>query len=233
MKKVVPLPEWKKGGTCYSSNTTTSAPHFVANAARQVGPLFRLWLEVLKRSPQLIIGARICRGSIAWLIFPGSTAAATHDYLSFTPANLWGWANVPSVKHNPYRADFATRPIFGNGAAVFLRDASKVSQLDWLLWRGATWSYVAYIAVGAFALRRKNRAALSMAAIVAAQQLMVLSDNPVQLFRYMATPLFIGPMLIPLFCARNRQPPEAATSDQPDGDGASAGTTVLTGARSA
>ena len=52
-----------------------------------------------------------------------------------------------------------------------------------------------------------------MLGIVAGQQLMVLADNPDQLFRYMATALFIGPMLIPLFLARNRQPPKVDTPD--------------------
>jgi hypothetical protein len=67
--------------------------------------------------------------------------------------------------------------------------------------------------VAAFARRRKDWAILSMAAIVAGQQLMVLADNPDQLFRYMATALFVGPMLIPLFLARNRQLPQVGTPD--------------------
>jgi hypothetical protein len=217
MARVVPLADWKMSGTypaCYNSNDTTFIHGFNNNASRVSGPLFRLWLDVLKRAPQLIIGARICRGSIAWLALPGSRASATYDYLSYVPANLWGWSEVPSVKHNPYRADFATRPIFGNGAATFLRLASEAPQLDWVLWRGATWSYLAYLMVAAVAARRKNWALLSLAAIVAGQQLMVLADNPDQLFRYMATALFIGPMLIPLFLARGRQHPAAPALDK-------------------
>ena len=216
MARVVPLADWKRSGTypaCYNSNDTTFIHGFDNHASRVSGPLFRLWLEVLRRTPQVIIGTRICRGSIAWLVFPGSRAAATYDYLSYVPANLWGWSEVPAVKHNHYRADFATRPLFGNGAAVFLRLASETHQLDWLLWRGATWSYLAYLMVAAFARRRKDWAMMSMAAIVAGQQLMVLADNPDQLFRYMATALFVGPMLIPLFLARNRQPPQAGTPE--------------------
>jgi hypothetical protein len=53
-----------------------------------------------------------------------------------------------------------------------------------------------------------------MAAIVLGQQLMVLADNPIQAFRYMAAPLLIGPMLVPLFCARNRPSPPACADDQ-------------------
>jgi hypothetical protein len=46
-----------------------------------------------------------------------------------------------------------------------------------------------------------------MGAVVLGQQLMVFADNPDQLFRYMATALFVGPMLIPLFFARRRIQP--------------------------
>jgi hypothetical protein len=213
MEKVVPLAEWKKSGTypnCYDSNATSFLRNFDNNASRHSGPLFKLWLQILKRTPQLVIGARICRGSIAWLVFPGSSAAATYDYLSYVPKDLWGWGKVPAVKHNPYRKDFSARPLlggFGNHTAIFLRDATEAPQLDWLLWRGATWSYAAYLMVFAFARRRRNWALLSMGAIVLGQQLMVFADNPDQLFRYMATALFVGPMLIPLFCARDRLQP--------------------------
>jgi hypothetical protein len=45
---------------------------------------------------------------------------------------------------------------------------------------------------------------------------MVLADNPTQLFRYMAAPLLIGPMLVPLFFARNGRLAETGTGDQAD-----------------
>jgi hypothetical protein len=232
MARVAPLAEWKSSANCYTSNPTTFLPGFPAKSQKLAGPLFRLWLQVLKRTPQLIIGARICRGSIAWLIFPGTPSAQTGDYLSVVPSDVFGTVNLPDVQTNPYRADMATRPLlggtFGNQAATFLRLASETPQLSWLLWRGATWCYFAYLAVGAFALRRKDRALLAMAAIVAAQQLMVLADNPSQVFRYMAAPLLIGPMLVPVFCARNRRPAEAYARDQA---GTSADPAALTGAR--
>ncbi len=229
MARVVPLAEWKTEN-CYSSNTTTFLPGFVPNATKLSRPLFQLWLRVLKRSPQLIIGARICRGSIAWLVFPGSAAARTFDYATPIWPNLWGWGHVWRVRHNPYRAEMTARPLFGNQAATFLRMASQTPQLDWLLWRGATWSYFSYLAVAVFFLRRKDRPLLSMAAVVVGQQLIVLIENPIQAFRYMATPLLIGVMLVPLLCARNRPQAAAYTRDRADTGG---GTAALTGARSA
>ena len=212
MKRIVPLREWRYGGAdCYSANQTTFLHGFDAHSSRHAIQLFRLWLQLVKRVPQDIISARLCRGALAWVIQPNSQGR-TFDYDSFTPANLWGWANVPAVKYNPYRADFATRPLthLGNDAAQWLRDATEVPQLDWLLWRGSTWTWFGYIAIGLFALRRRDKMMLALAAILAGQQFMVLADNPVQLFRYMMTPLLIGPLLIPLLCARNRRPPDLA-----------------------
>jgi hypothetical protein len=85
--------------------------------------------------------------------------------------------------------------------------------------------------VVAFALRRKNWALLSMVAIVAGQQLMVFADNPDQLFRYMMTAMFVGPMLIPLFLARNRPQPALGSSETSPGAGAGAGPGTGAGTR--
>ena len=207
MKRIVPLREWRYGGSdCYSSNQTTFLHGFDAHSSRHAIQLFKLWLQLVKRVPQDVISARLCRGALAWQPQPPAQGR-TWDYDSFTPANLWGWATVPAVKYNPYRSDFATRPLtrIGNDAAQWLRDASEVPQLDWLLWRGSTWTWFAYIAIAAFALRRRDKVVLALAAILIGQQLMVLADNPVQLFRYMMTPLLIGPLLIPLLFARGRR----------------------------
>ena len=214
MKRVIPLSDWKFGGSdCYSSNTTTFFKGFDDRASKLSHPLFRLWLQLFRKVPQDIISARLCRGALAWQPQPPAQGR-TWDYDSFTQKNLWGWAHVPAVKYNPYRSDFATRPLtrVGNDVARWLRDASKVPALDWLLWRGSTWTWIGYIAVAAFALRRRDKMMLALAAILAGQQLMVLADNPVPAFRYMMTPLLIGPLLIGLFFARGRRPPP-----QPDG----------------
>ena len=116
---------------------------------------------------------------------------------------------MPGVRDNPYRADLATRPLSAaaNTGTLFLRRASEVHQLEWLLWRGATWCYVAYLVVWAVARRRRDWALLALVAIVAGQQLTVFVDIPTQAFRYMASPIYIGIMLLPLFFARNRVAP--------------------------
>lgn len=202
MARVVPLAEWKKSADCYDSDKTNYLPHFTARAERVKVQLLELWLRVLRHSPGAILGARICRGSIAWAVF-ASHGAVAFPYDSRIPAGLFGAARHQDVRDNPYRHDLATRPLWGKSVAHRLRVRSTSRLVAWLLWRGATWSYIAYLTVGIFALRRRNWALLSLAAIVAAQQLTALADSPTQVFRYMATPLFAGVMLLPLLLARS------------------------------
>ena len=57
------------------------------------------------------------------------------------------------------------------------------------------------------ARRRRHWSLLALVAIVVGQQLTVFADIPTQAFRYMASPIYIGIMLLPLFFARNRATP--------------------------
>jgi hypothetical protein len=207
MARAAPLAEWKKSADCYNSDKTNYLPHFTGRTDAEKGQLFALWLRVLRQSPGLILDARICRGSIAWVIFPLSHGAVAFPYDSKIPVNLFHAAEDPGVRDNPYRADMATRPLWGYRVAHFLRIRSESHPIAWLLFRGATWCYITYLAVGILALRRKDLALLALTAIVAGQQLVAFADSPTQVFRYMATPLLIGPMLLPLFLGRTRASP--------------------------
>jgi hypothetical protein len=212
MAQAAPLATWKATANCYDSDRTDRALYARARAAPLDSQLMGLWVRVLKRTPDLVLGARICRGSIAWSLFGGPSrldAQTTHDPTSIDP-QLWGLG--PQLRGNPYRDAMRTRPLSGtlNKAGLFLRSVSETPQLDWLLWRGAFWCYVSYLAVLLFARRRRNWALLSLGAIVAGQQLGILADVPDQLFRYMASPIFIGIMLVPLLFAGHRPPPAIA-----------------------
>ena len=116
------------------------------------------------------------------------------------------------MRHNPYRDGLRTQPLSGtlNKAGLFLRSLSNTPQLQWLLWRGAFWCYLSYLAVFLFARRRRDWALLSLGAIVAGQQLGIFIDVPGQLFRYMASPIFIGIVLVPLLFTREDPVPQAA-----------------------
>ena len=229
MARAAPLATWRDTATCYDSDPTTSVLGPAAHAEPLSGQLMALWIRVLKRTPNLILGARICRGSIAWSVFGGPAklrAETVTDPAAIDPA-LWGLAARPAMRHNPYRDDLRTRPLSAtlNKAALFLRSVSNTPQLQWLLWRGAFWCYLSYLAAYLFARRRRNWALLSLAAIVVGQQLGILADVPAQLFRYMASPIFIGIVLVPLLFVRDDPPPQtlgerqwAAPGPEPRGD---------------
>jgi hypothetical protein len=89
---------------------------------------------------------------------------------------------------------------------VFLRRLSDTRSFEWFAWRGATWAYVAYVAVILFARRRHTVTLLALVAVIAATQINVAINNPNQLVRYMVGPLILGILLLPLaFVSRTRQ----------------------------
>lgn len=207
MKRVVPLAEWRSSADCYNADSTDYAADLTKRADKLTGPLFSLWLQLLRRHPGLIIGARLCRGSIGWVVFPSPPAVAG-DYLSEIPWNMFDARFEPGVKDMPaqYYHDIATRPLWGFSLAYSLRNGSERKSIAWLLWRGATWCYIAYLAIGVLAVRRRDWKVLALGAAVAADQLVAMADSPTQVFRYMAAPLLIGPMMLALFFARTRLP---------------------------
>ncbi len=213
MAQVAPLADWARTANCYDSDWTTNIHGFNKRSPGVSGQLFSLWLRVLERSPDLILGARICRGSIAWSIFPGPgrLAGATLEPDDTVPANLFLLAD--RVQGNPYRSALRAEPLSKdlNVAGNFLWNVSRTPQLQWLLWRGPFWCYLSYLILFAVARARRNWALLGLGAIIAAQQLGVLVDIPAQLYRYMISPVFIGIMLIPLFFARKRPVPAAGS----------------------
>jgi hypothetical protein len=212
MARVAPLASWKKSANCYNSGPTDALPGFAPGrfTAQQSSRLFALWLRVLGRSPQLILGARICRGSIAWSIFQGRSGAegATIKPRDTIPRYLAGL-----VQPTSYRAEIRPQPLSWplHAFADSLWQASGKFQLDWLLWRGAFWCYLAYLMLYVFARARRDWMPLSLGAIVAGQQLAILGTVPAQVYRYMLAPILIGIMLVPLFLARNR--PASAIGD--------------------
>ena len=215
MARAAPLAKWRDTATCYDSDPTTSVlgpsrafrtGKWPADGAMDPGaeaisqsdsgrphlPRFDC-LEPVRRHP------------------PGSMGQTVTDPDVIDPG-LWALAARPGMRHNPYRDALRTRPLSFtlNKVGLFLRSASNTPQLEWLLWRGAFWCYVSYLAVYLFARRRRNWALLALGAIVAGQQLSILTDVPGQLFRYMASPFFIGIVLVPLLFTREDPLPQAA-----------------------
>lgn len=212
LEQVAPLAVWRKAADCYDSDPTTRIPGIKAltrapaRSGQMVSRLVALWARVLRRTPQLVLGARICRSSIAWNLFEAGKIGQTQIQPLSPPAKVW-----PLVRHNPYRTALFSRPLSGklHTLAKTLWTASRTRQLDWLLFRGAFWAYLSYLVLFLFARGRRNWALLSLGAVVAGQQLGLLPDTPAPDYRYMIVEIFIGIMLVPLLLARHRAAPAA------------------------
>jgi hypothetical protein len=217
MAEVLPLTQWAVTANCYDSDWTTQNPGFTTRSEEVAGQLLSLWRRVLGRAPNLILAATICRGSIAWSIFPGP-AQLDGDTIKYDPPTSFGVHDASRVPNNPYRQALRARPLSWKAysAASLLWRASMTRQLDWLLWRGAFWSYLSYLVVFLFARARRNWTLLSLPAIVLAQQLAVLAENHAQSFRYMVSPIMIGIMLVPLLLARKPTVPQVMVGAERD-----------------
>ncbi|NBE50241.1 hypothetical protein [Streptomyces boluensis] len=203
MSQVAPLSTWHDAGTnCYASDVFYyNASVNRTAAAELIEPLVQLWWRTLRESPQQVLGARLCRSHIAWAVFPGPAdkSARTWVYATSIPADLWGFR----AEEIPYRPQLKARPLSStlHDAADFGRAAFGVPQLEWLFWRGATWCYATYALVALLSRARRCRALLGLVGVPLGMQLTVLAANPVQSFRYMAAPMFIGVLCLSLIPA--------------------------------
>lgn len=200
MRQVAPLKSWDKGGqNCYSSDVLNAQKTWSRTAADRVHEqLFTLWRQVLTRTPDFVFQARICRGAIAWSIWPANPRLGPTAFPNLSlPADFFGWAKYlrPGVK-DVLRPDAPSSQL--HDAGKFLVAASHTRQLEWVLWRGATWAYLGYLAVFLASRRRRNWALLALAAGTASNQLNVLVNNPNQLVRYMIGCSYLGALLLPL-----------------------------------
>ena len=217
MKQVSTKKIWDGGGQyCWNADRLTLTYHWrPERAAAHSGALFRLWLSKLKHYPLKVLSARWCRGSIAWSPVPpwDKRGASIFPNLD-VPANMFGWwptklAQHPEI-HHAFQAD-PPIPSLRSAAKSYVSTSMGVGG-EWILWRGATWCYLAYIAVGVLAWRRRSWIWVTVAGVALANQLTVLVDNPAQLIRYMEGCIYLGILALPLLTLSRRQAREPVTS---------------------
>ncbi|MEU6980471.1 MULTISPECIES: DUF6020 family protein [unclassified Streptomyces] len=233
MAKVAPLSHWGgRAANCYNADWAMKKPMNRKLADQYNDQLIDLWFRVLKRTPDQMISARVCRSHIAWSPFPGPVDKMGHTLISppSVPKNLFGWANWnPEMADSPYRPILKIRPLNDtlHDAAFFTWKASKTPQLQWLLFRGAIWCYAAYAVVLAFSRRHRSWAPVALLATPLALQLTVVAANPAPLARYMFAPMFLGILALPLIGAKpdftkrskpqpEQQEPERTTAPDPE-----------------
>lgn len=204
LARVAPLTHWRDSADCHIVDPTVYGADFDRRVAEQHrDELLAAWWRLARRSPGTVLAARICRGAIAWR--PDSTGGLR--------TNPTAWALPIYLDRDPrfhdpeVRAVAYTRPLNDRVRTAADQLSRLVSGPEWLLWRGATWAWLAYLAVGLAAWRRRDRTVLALAALSAGNQLSVLVVNNAQAARYMAAPYALGVLLSPLLAARDPAQP--------------------------
>lgn len=213
MASVAPLEYWSSTANCYVADDTVTygAPEFNFAVARErEAELFELWLRLVKRMPDEMIEARLCRGSIGWNPFPGPPEGRAIKIPVEGVSSLYDFPRG-RLSQSPFAGAIRSDPVndTAHAGALFARRVSDARQFEWFAWRGATWAYISYLAVALFARRRRDVALLALAAVVAANQINVVMNNPNQLVRYMVGPIIAGVLLLPLAFARGEERPRS------------------------
>lgn len=206
LARVAPLPLWRSAGNCYTADDLTQNIAFdrVAASANS-GHLFALWLRLVVDHPVAMTTARLCRGYIAW-----SPVAGPRDGATIFPLTYEKHSRFLVIPNATWRRALEPAPV--NAQLHHVAQAYDLDSysLEPLLWRGATWSYVAYAVVLLAWWRTRRRSVLALGVLTLGVQVGVLVDNPNQLVRYMILPLYLGPMLLPLLTLRRDAGPGRA-----------------------
>jgi hypothetical protein len=218
IKQVSTKKIWDGAGQyCWNADRLTLATHWRPQAAAaHSGALFHLWLAVVKHHPLKVMSARWCRGTIAWSPLPALDDRGASIFPNLdVPANMFGWwptrlADHPEI-HDAFQADPPVPAL--RSAAKSYASTSMGAGGEWILWRGATWCYVAYVAVGVLAWRRRAWIWMAIAGAAFANQLTVLVDNPAQLIRYMEGCIYLGILALPLLTLREPVTPDRGPAD--------------------
>jgi hypothetical protein len=213
MSTAAGLDFWRTSANCGIVDTTVWDPAFNRAAAQaHNSELLHAWFGVLRRSPGTIVGTRLCRSAIAWNPFPTGGLRR----------NPWPWSTATYLARdttligNPFRSAVTSDPLShrANRVATELIHISNKAPLEWVLWRGATFAYIAYAVVGYAAWRRRDRTVLILASLTLANQLSVLFFNNLQAARYMAAPYVLGILLLPLLAVRREPAPLSERSER-------------------
>ncbi|MFB4283028.1 hypothetical protein ACBJ59_47550 [Nonomuraea sp. MTCD27] len=201
MTSVAPLERWWEGGTCYTINPLIWRRDFSWwQADAHATELLGLWRRLLVTEPRTIVDARLCRGAIAWRPVQDESATGGMTYRFSRRPNADTYVGPGKVADFPGRWVYSLRPLSMelNRVAEPWFAGALAPEYDWVLWRGASWSYLSYLAVALAAWVLRNRYVLGVAAVVAGQQLAILANISAQDFRYMASPILVGALLVPL-----------------------------------
>ncbi|MEZ0065373.1 hypothetical protein ABIA32_001369 [Streptacidiphilus sp. MAP12-20] len=202
--EIAPLQHWKtKGADCYGVDGLMNGGFNKQAAVDHHAQLMTLFYKTVRKAPQDFLDATICRGTPAWAINPDQDRTFVMDVRS--SANGYTFMNAhPELYASPYYPSMHVRPLSTvlHKAANWWYNLGKTPQLNWIIWGGATWCWFGYLVLLRLTRKVRRREVLAIAAISIGMQLNVLVATPGPLFRYMATPFFIGVLTLPLAFSR-------------------------------
>ena len=236
MTAVAPLSHWRgRAANCWDADWAMVPPMNRPAVAATGSDLLALWGRVLRRTPLDVVDARLCRSQIAWGVVqgPASVAGQTNIKAPFVTNAMRHWTydhanwtyHGSNIRQSPYwRILQKQRPLSDtlNRWERHYYTSSEQPALQWIVWRGATWAYLLYALVLRLAWVRRSKVWLVVLLPSLSLQLTVIAANPAQVWRYMAGPLVIGVLALPLATitrSRDRLLAERAarlTADRPE-----------------
>jgi hypothetical protein len=207
LSEVAPLEHWKTtGANCYGTDALMNGGFNKAAAVTHHAELMDLFFKAVRKAPQDFMDATICRGTPAWAIDPAQDRTFVMDVRS--SANGYTFMNHhPELYASPYYPSMHVRPLSTtlHKAGSWWYNLGKTPQLNWIIWNGATWCWIGYLVLIRLTRRVRRREILAIAAVSIGFQLNVFVATPGPLYRYMATPFFIGVLTLPLAFSRLRR----------------------------
>ena len=204
MRQVSSLDHWKTAGAnCYGTDKLMNDQFDQRSAVAHQSQLTNIFLETLKRAPQTVAEATLCRGTPAWSVLPSTDRTFIMSIVS--SADGYGFMAVhPELYQSPYYPSMHVRPLSMvlHKAGSWWYSLGTASQLNWIIWNGVTWCWLGYLVVLRLTRRVWRREILAVTAVTVGMQLNVLIATPGPLFRYMAAPFFIGVLSLPLAFSR-------------------------------
>ncbi|MFC1417057.1 hypothetical protein [Streptacidiphilus cavernicola] len=226
MEAVAPLSHWKgRAANCWDADWAMAPPMNRPAVTANGSELLSLWSRVLTRTPQDVIGARLCRSQIAWGITSGpkSLQGETNIKIPWVTKSMLHWTydhanwsyHGTNIKQSPYYHVLKKQTPLSDRLNKWERTYSLDSATmawQWFVWRGAIWAYLCYALVLRVAWVRRSKVWLTLLLPTLGLQLTVIAANPAQVWRYMAGPLIIGVMSLPLATVTRRRDRALAAS---------------------
>ncbi|MFC1409021.1 hypothetical protein ACEZCY_12020 [Streptacidiphilus sp. N1-12] len=212
MEAVAPLSHWRgRAANCWDADWAMAKPMNRPAVTANSSALLSLWTRVLLRTPQDIVGARLCRAQIAWGVTqgPAALAGSTNVKVPWVTPSMMRWTydhanwsyHGTRITQSPYwRVLQKQHPLSDrlNRLERTYSTRSTAVSTQWIVWRGAIWCYLCYALVLRLARVRRGKVWLVLLLPTLSLQLTVIAANPAQIWRYMTGPLVIGVLALPL-----------------------------------